>query len=317
MCCWCWTNTSYFAYITIQLIVKLGVNMIRSMTGYGKGEAVGPAGCCIIEVRAVNHRYGEVTVKLPRSFMAYEHEMRKAAGSRIKRGKADLFVQWEEAAGVAAASPVNLAAAKGYHAAFLELARELRLSPEIPLSLIVAQKNVLQETATEEQPDLLPLVLQALTAALDGLDTMRLREGEALAQDVRERRQGLAVLVSQVAERAPQVVEEYQSKLRQRLDKLLADTELDPQRLAQEVAVMADRCDVTEELVRLQSHFVQLDETLVLAEPVGRKLDFLMQELNREVNTIGSKANDATITALVVQMKAELEKMREQVQNIE
>lgn len=291
--------------------------MIRSMTGYGKGEAAGAAGCCVVEVRTVNHRYGEVAIKLPRGFLAYEHELRKVVGNRIKRGKTDLFVQWEEAAAVAQAPLVNLAAAKGYQAAFLELARELHLSPEIPLALIVNQKNVLQEAAAEQQPDLMPLVLQAVHAALEAHDAMRLREGEALEQDLRERRQGLAGLVAQVAERAPQVVEEYQLKLQQRLHKLLGDTELDPQRLAQEVALMADRCDVTEELVRLQSHFVQFDETLALAEPVGRKLDFLMQELNREVNTIGSKANDAQVTALVVQMKAELEKMREQVQNIE
>lgn len=291
--------------------------MIRSMTGYGKGDAAGSAGRCVVEVRAVNHRYGEVTVKLPRNFLAYEHEVRKLAGNRIKRGKADLFIQWEEAAGGVQVPPVNLAAAKGYHAAFLGLAHELRLSPEIPLSLIVAQKNVLQEAGGEEQPDLLPQVLQAVGGALDGLDAMRLREGEALMRDLQERRHVLAALVAQVAERAPHVVEEYQAKLRLRLAKLLEGAELDPQRLAQEVAVMADRCDVTEELVRLQSHFVQFDETLTLAEPVGRKLDFLIQELNREVNTIGSKANDAAITALVVQMKAELEKMREQVQNIE
>ena len=291
--------------------------MIKSMTGYGKGEAVTESGRCLVEVRTVNHRYGEVTVKLPRSFLAYEHEVRKAASSRIKRGKADLFIQWEEAAGAATVPPVNLAAARGYHAAFLDLAHELRLSPEISLSLILAQKSVLQEAATDEQPDLLPQVLQAVAGALDGLDAMRMREGEALRTDLQERRQGLAELVAQVTARAPQVVEEYQVKLQQRLEKLLNDTELDPQRLAQEVALLADRCDVTEELVRLQSHFAQFDETLALAEPVGRKLDFLMQELNREVNTIGSKANDATVTALVVQMKAELERMREQVQNIE
>lgn len=291
--------------------------MSKSMTGYGKGEVASERGRCLVEVRTVNHRYGEVTVKLPRSFMAYEHELRKAAANRIKRGKADLFVQWEEAAGAATVPPINLAAARGYHAAFLELAHELRLSPEISLALIVGQKNVLQEPVGEEQPDLLPQVLQAVTAALDGLDAMRLREGEALVQDLRERRQGLAELVAQVSARAPQVVEEYQGKLQQRLVKLLHDTELDPQRLAQEVALLADRCDVTEELVRLQSHFVQFDETLALTEPVGRKLDFLMQELNREVNTIGSKANDATVTSLVVQMKVEMERMREQVQNIE
>jgi uncharacterized protein (TIGR00255 family) len=174
-----------------------------------------------------------------------------------------------------------------------------------------------QESISEEPENLLASLLQAVQQALDGLDAMRLREGEALLIDLRTRRITLSGLVSQVRERSPQVVEEYQSKLQQRLDKLLAGTELDPQRLAQEVALLADRCDITEELVRLESHFTQFDETLNLQEAVGRKLDFLMQEINREVNTIGSKANDSAITSLVVQMKAELEKMREQVQNIE
>jgi len=146
---------------------------------------------------------------------------------------------------------------------------------------------------------------------------MRLREGEALADDLRQRRRTLEELVGQIGLRGPLMVEEYQLNLQQRLTKLLGNTELDSQRLFQEVALLADRCDVTEELVRLASHFVQFDETLNLREPVGRKLDFLMQELNREVNTIGSKSNDVEITSLVVTLKAEMEKMREQIQNIE
>ncbi|MDK9716970.1 MAG: YicC family protein [Trichlorobacter sp.] len=291
--------------------------MIKSMTGYGKGEAADIKGHCVVELKTVNNRYGEVSVKMPRSFLAYEHEVRKVVGARVKRGKADLFVQWEPATGEVVVPPLNHAVAKGYHQAFLDLAHELHVSAEIPLSLILAQRNVLQESASEEQGDLLPLVLQAVGQALDGLDGMRLREGEALQADLKGRRTDLAALVAQVRKRAPQVVDEYQQKLQQRLEKLLGGTELDPQRLAQEVALLADRCDITEELVRLESHFLQFDETLLLKEPVGRKLDFLMQEINREVNTIGSKANDSVITSLVVQMKAELEKMREQVQNIE
>lgn len=291
--------------------------MTRSMTGYGKGERLCVQGRFVVEVRTVNHRYGEVTVKMPRMFLAYEHAVRKEVASRVKRGKVDLFVQWEEGAGAAQLPPINHAAARGYYEAFQELARELRLSPEIPLSLIVAQRNVIQEAAGDEQPDLLDDLLTAVRAALDGLDAMRLREGEALLADLTMRREELAQLVGQVAERAPRVVGEYRERLQQRLAKLLDGAELEPQRLAQEVAVMADRCDITEELVRLHSHFKQFDDTLQLAEPVGRKLDFLMQEFNREVNTIGSKANDAEITALVVKLKAEMEKMREQVQNIE
>ncbi len=291
--------------------------MIRSMTGYGKGEAAETQGRCVVEVKTVNNRYGEVSIKMPRSFLSYEHDVRKAVGGRIKRGKADLFVQWEPAANIVVVPPINHAVAKGYHQAFLELAHELHVSAEIPLSLIISQKYVLQEAVSEESGDLIQVLMQAVQLALDSLDAMRLREGDALQADLKERRELLAGLVMQVRDRSPQVVEEYQLKLQQRLDKLLAGTELDPQRLAQEVALLADRCDITEELVRLESHFVQFDETLLLKEPVGRKLDFLMQEINREVNTIGSKANDAVITSLVVQMKAELEKMREQVQNIE
>lgn len=291
--------------------------MIRSMTGYGKGESVSSRGRCLVEVRSVNHRYGEVTVKLPRTFMACEHDVRKTASARIKRGKADLFVQWEAAVDASMATPVNIEAAKGYHAAFQQLAHELLMSPEIPLSLIVAQRNVIQESVAEDGTDLLPQVMEAAGLALDALDAMRLREGEALAGDLRLRRRTLEELVGQIRLRVPLMVEEYQIKLQQRLTKLLGDTEMDPQRLAQEVALLADRCDVTEELVRLASHFVQFDETLNLREPVGRKLDFLMQEMNREVNTIGSKSNDVEITSLVVTLKAEMEKMREQVQNIE
>ena len=292
--------------------------MIRSMTGYGKGEAVSSSGRCLVEVRSVNHRYGEVTVKMPRSFLACEHDVRKAVSARIKRGKTDLFVQWEPAAEAATAPPVNIEAAKGYHAAFQHLAHELLLSPEIPLSLIVSQRNVLQESVSDDgAEDLLPQVMEAAAKALEALDAMRLREGEALVADLRQRRQELAVLIERVRSRVPMMIEEHQLKLQQRLAKLLGDTELDPQRLAQEVALLADRCDVTEELVRLASHFVQFDETLGLREPVGRKLDFLMQEMNREVNTIGSKSNDLEITSLVVTLKAEMEKMREQVQNIE
>jgi len=291
--------------------------MIRSMTGYGKGEAVSPSGRCLVEVRSVNHRYCEVSVKLPRTFLACENELRKMAATRIKRGKVDLFVQWEPAADALLAPPVNIEVAKAYHAAFQQLAHELRLSPEIPLSLIVAQRNVIQESVLEDGTDLLPQVMEAAGLAFDALDAMRLREGEALTIDLHKRRRTLEELTGKIGLRVPLMVEEYQLKLQQRLAKLLGDTDMDPQRLAQEVALLADRCDVTEELVRLASHFAQFDETLNLQEPVGRKLDFLMQELNREVNTIGSKANDVEITSLVVTLKAEMEKMREQVQNIE
>ena len=186
----------------------------------------------MVEVKTVNNRYGEVSVKMPRSFLAYEHEVRKAVGVRVKRGKADLFVQWEPTASEVVVPPLNHAVAKGYHQAFLDLAHELHVSAEIPLSLIISQRNVLQETASEDQGDLLSLVLQAVEQALDGLDGMRLREGEALQSDLKTRRADLAALVAQVRERAPQVVDEYQQKLTAKTGKSCwGGTELDPQRL--------------------------------------------------------------------------------------
>ncbi len=292
---------------------------MNSMTGYGKGEAVSAAGRLTVEIKTVNNRYSELSVKMPRSFMAAELELRKLVAKKINRGKADLFVQWEPAMDATSVPPVNHAVAQGYKQAFVELAHELHLSADIPISLIVAQKNVLQETALEEDQDRFPLLQEAAERALDDLQRMRSAEGDLLSLDLEARRQTLSGLITDVATRAPLVVQEGSNRLRQRLEKLLAGSgaDLDPQRLVQEVAILADRSDITEELVRFQSHLAQFDGMLKQQEPVGRKLDFLMQEFNREVNTIGSKANDAEITRLVVQLKAELEKMREQVQNIE
>jgi uncharacterized protein (TIGR00255 family) len=177
---------------------------------------------------------------------------------------------------------------------------------------------VLRDVATViEDTEFLPQLMEAVKSACLAIDAMRSREGGVLATDLLARRSQIADWVHQVSERTPLMVAEYQQKLSARLEQLLGSTDLDPGRLAQEVALLADRCDITEELVRLASHFIQFDEALGLKEPVGRKLDFLMQEMNREVNTIGSKANDAIIAGLVIQIKAEMEKMREQVQNVE
>ncbi|MBT1076002.1 YicC/YloC family endoribonuclease [Geobacter grbiciae] len=292
--------------------------MIKSMTGYGKAVVETETGRTTVEIRSVNHRYGEVFVKMPRSFLAVENDVRKAVGDRLKRGKIEVFVQREEVAGGQQRPLVNVALARAYREAFDHLRTELGIYDPVTLPLILSQKDVLaaQEESSDEDA-LRAELLQGVRGAVEAMETMRMREGEALLADLRDRRQTLAMLIDRVAERAPAVVADYAQKLRERLAQLLADTTLDEARLAQEVALLADRCDVTEELVRFRSHLIQFDETLALAEPVGRKLDFLMQELNREVNTIGSKANDAAMAAIVVELKAELEKIREQVQNIE
>ncbi len=292
--------------------------MIKSMTGYGKGASLAEGGSFTVEIRSVNHRYGEISIRMPRSFIAMENEIKKLLGSQLKRGKIDVYVQWEEQASVDAAAQVDMELARGYAQLFKGLAVETGLSADIPLSLVLAQQGVFcDKKGTVVDEELLPRLVDAVREALASIDVMRCREGEALAVDLAGRRKLIADWVSEISARAPQVVAEYQQKLKARLEQLLEGAEVDPSRLAQEVALLADRCDVTEELVRLASHFDQFDETLALDEPVGRKLDFLMQEMNREVNTIGSKSSDVTITSLVIRIKAEMEKMREQVQNIE
>lgn len=293
--------------------------MIRSMTGYGKGEALSEQWRCTVEIRAVNHRYGEISVRMPRVFLALENEVKKSLAATLKRGKIDAYVQWEEAGGAAAMPSADLPLARGYADLFRSLGAELGVKDEPSLGLILAQKGVLGEAAAG-QPDpeeCREQIMSAVEGAVAAMDAMRRREGEALLNDLASRRAQVAHWVEQIRGRAPLVVEEYRQKLKLRLDQLLEGAEVDPARLAQEVALMADRCDVTEELVRLASHFAQFDEALTSAEPVGRKLDFLMQEMNREVNTIGSKSSDAEVTSLVIRIKAEMEKMREQVQNVE
>ena len=292
--------------------------MLKSMTGYGKGEATAPNGTFLVEIRAVNHRYGEISVRLPRSFYALENEVKKQAASLLKRGKIDISVQWDETAAANTAPQLDMAVARGYYDAYTRLSKELNLPQDAPLSLIMSQKGVMKEVAASaDETELQPYLLAAVESAVIALEGMRLREGEALADDLQARRKQVAEWSAHIGERTPQVVLEYRQKLKTRLDQLLEGTEMDEGRLAQEVALLADRSDITEELVRLSSHFNQFDEALRSSEPVGRKLDFLMQEMNREVNTIGSKSNDAGITNLVIQIKAEMEKMREQVQNVE
>jgi uncharacterized protein (TIGR00255 family) len=292
--------------------------MIKSMTGYGKGEASAEQGCFTVEIRSVNHRYGEVSVRMPRGFLALENDVKKTLAGFLKRGKIDVYIQWEEAGGAATMPQADIPLARGYAELMRNICAELGMKEHPSLGLILAQKGVLRDAAAVvEESEYLHQLMSAVQMAVSAIDAMRCREGEALLSDLTTRRALTAEWVDRIKERAPQVVIEYRQKLKQRLDQLLEGVEVDPTRLAQEAALMADRCDVTEELVRLASHFAQFDEALEADEPVGRKLDFLMQEMNREINTIGSKSSDAEITSQVVRIKAEMEKMREQVQNVE
>jgi len=292
--------------------------MLKSMTGYGKSESVTGSGKLSIEIRSVNHRYGEISIKLPRQFMSLESEIKKRVSNRFKRGKIDIFINFEQPSGAAASPQVNLAMAKAYHDAFLALNHHLGIYEPVPASIIISQKDVL--VSQEMAPDMEGVsaaLFTTLSDAMDSFGDMRCKEGGALFTEIAGRISIINELVETVAVRTPVAVAANVDRLKERIVKLLADVQLDEMRFAQEAALIADRMEVTEELVRLRSHFMQFDSLLSLNEPVGRKLDFLLQEMNREVNTIGSKANDAEIAAIVVELKSEMEKVREQIQNVE
>jgi uncharacterized protein (TIGR00255 family) len=292
--------------------------MIKSMTGYGKGQSLIDGVTVTVEVRSVNHRYGDVSVKAPRGLMASELEIKKKVGERLKRGKIDVFVTQETAAGSSALPTLNLPLANAYMQVFQNLAEAFPVSGGVPLALLAGQRDVvsLQEGGVPEET-LLRGVAEALTVALDMLEKMRLAEGAATLADFEQRLAGVEELLGQVESRAPQVPGEWRQRLQERLARYGQELEVDPQRLAQELAVFADRCDISEELTRFRSHLQQFRALFAGVEPVGRQLDFLVQELNREANTMGSKSNDAELTRLVVTLKSELEKIREQVQNVE
>lgn len=292
--------------------------MARSMTGFGRGEGVGPAGRIVAEAKAVNHRFSEVVFRMPRQFSALEDAAKKVIQGRIARGRVDVFVSWEAAA-QARGVKVDKELAIAYYSALKELGEEIGSKSELTLDTLAKLPDVLTVADAEvTAEDLWPPFEAAVTQAVENLVAMREREGQALVADVAARIDRIESLGSVIAAQAPNVVEDYRQRLTRRLEELLPQgNTVDPQRLAQEVALFADRSDISEEIQRLGSHIAQFRQALHSDESVGRKLDFLVQEIGREINTMGSKANDASITAQVVEAKTELEKVREQVQNIE
>ncbi|MBI5694709.1 MAG: YicC family protein [Nitrospirae bacterium] len=288
--------------------------MIKSMTGFGKAEAGG----FIVEMRSVNHKFLDVSVKMPRDLLALESRIKKAVGDRLSRGRVEIFVNRGGADEVKRAFKLNMDAARQYVGAMNELKSVFDLPGEVDLALITSMKDVITEEEVAEDIEAAWASLSsALSGGMDMLEKMRALEGEALAKDIASRAAFIESGIAAVEKLSPVTVQEYARKLRERVEKLSDGIELDPARLHQEVVMFADRCDVTEEVVRGRSHLAQLASMLESDEPVGRKMDFLLQEINREVNTMGSKASDQGIAHTVVGMKAELEKVREQVQNIE
>ena len=292
--------------------------MIKSMTGYGKGQGESEEVTLIVEIRSVNHRYSDVTVKSPRSLLPLEGEIKKIVSRRLKRGKIDIFINQEFAATAATIPTLNHPLASAYVEVFEQIRTLFPVDGGIPLSFFAAQRDVivLKEAVPAEEAVRSSLET-ALEKALNNIEGMRVAEGEATRHDMEARLENVRNMLAQVESRAPQVPQEWQVKIVERLDRLAKDFEWDPQRVAQEIAVFADRCDISEEIIRFKSHLKQFMALFDSAEPVGRQMDFLVQELNREVNTMGSKSNDAELTRIVVSIKSELEKVREQVQNVE
>lgn len=287
-----------------------------SMTGYGRGEVTG-AKSWTVEVRSVNHKFLDLSIKIPRKYLGLEERIKKEISAYYNRGHVDVYVNPGAEAGDNIRLAPNLPLARNYYQC-LEAIRE-DLSLEAPtLAMIQNYKEII--VAHEEEEDLeavWPRVSEALIQALTMAQGMREQEGEALKDELSQRLQEFAKTVETIAQDVPAIVQRRTEKLKERLAVLLQGVDLDPLRLAQEVAMMADKADVTEEVVRLRSHISQFSGFLAADEPVGRRLDFLLQEFLREINTLASKISDAPTAHLTVELKTEVEKLREQIQNIE
>ncbi len=292
--------------------------MVKSMTGYGRAEDT-LNGCTItVELRSVNNRYLDCNVRMPRLYLFAEETIKSRVQNTISRGKVDVFVTLDSTGGEQVQVSVNQPLADGYYAALTQLAERYGLSKDISVSLLSRFPDVLlAEKAEEDVEQRAQDICSVLDRALADFDQMRTREGARLETDVLSRAARIEELVGKVEERSPQTVAEYRAKLEARMNEVLSNTQLDPARILTEAAIFADKVAVDEETVRLRSHIGQLRHMLEQGGATGRKLDFLIQEFNREANTIGSKCSDVALSRVVVELKGEIEKIREQVQNIE
>ncbi|SPF40239.1 conserved hypothetical protein [Candidatus Desulfosporosinus infrequens] len=292
--------------------------MANSMTGFGRGEASENGYQFSVELKSVNHRFLEIIVRLPRNFASFEERIRKTLQERFQRGRIEVYVNVVETEGRKRLVKVDKDLALSYDKTLKDLALALHTAHETDIYRLVTLPDVLSVVEPEIDLDTLwRACAESLLKAADGFGQMRCSEGEKLTIDLLQRLDLIAEYLQTITERAPSVVTDYHERLQERIQILLGEVELDATRLSNEVVYFADRASITEELVRFDSHLTQSREALRSPELVGRKLDFLVQEMNREINTIGSKANDLRIGQQVVNVKSELEKIREQIQNLE
>lgn len=292
--------------------------MLKSMTGFGRAEGDTTLGKVVVESRSVNHRYCDINIKLPKRLNVFENRIKEIIRSQISRGRIDISFRLENLGEEKVKLSVDLDLAQQYYQVLEDLKERLQLKDEITLTLLAGAKDLI--TAKEETGNIEPFwqeIVPILAQSLKNMDDMKRLEGESLAKDLRQRLDPIAQELQTIKQQFPPRLKTTLKRLQEKLRSLLEGMEVDPLRFQQEIAFLAERTDITEEIVRAESHLAQFSSFLEEKEPVGRKMDFLLQEIHREVNTVSAKVNDAEISQRVVEMKSGLEKIREQVQNIE
>lgn len=292
--------------------------MIQSMTGFGRGEAANEKYKVTIEMKSVNHRYLDLSVRLPRKLNFYEPAIRNQVKEFAKRGKIDIFVSMEQLQENAESIQYNPQIAAAYLSGISQMADEFSIGGTIQAYQLARFPDVFTKAEEDDnEEEWIPIVTQALRDACEKFAESRRIEGEKLAKDLSEKLDHISDLVDKIETRSPQIVEEYRKKITEKVEQLLGDTQIDENLLATEIVMFSDKICVDEEMVRLRTHVEHVKETLAVGENIGRKLDFLIQEMNREANTTLSKANDSEVSEYGIDLKTEIEKIREQIQNIE
>lgn len=292
--------------------------MLKSMTGFGRAEGETRLGKVVAESRSVNHRYCDISIRLPKRLSPFENRIKEIIRSQVSRGKIDVSLRLDTVGEEKVQLSVDLDLAQQYYRALQHLRENLQLKDEITLNLLAGAKDLI--TAKEESGEIEPYwqeILPILNQSFKDMDEMKRLEGESLTKDLQHRLERIVQQLETIKQRFPSHLKVSLNRLRERLHSLLEGMEVDASRFQQEIAFLTERMDITEEIVRAESHLTQFLSLLKGDEPVGRKMDFLLQEIHREVNTLSAKANDAEISQKVVEVKSELEKIREQVQNIE
>lgn len=291
---------------------------MNSMTGYGKGVSERDGRKITVEIKAVNHRFLDLTVKMPKTFNFADDALRKRIKGNVNRGHLDVYVNYEDMRSEKNELFVDTELAKKYFNASVDISDKLSLNNNVGVYELMRMPDVVSDKETEDSEEiLLELLLDALDKAITRLNDMRKREGALIKDDISSRLNTICGIVGDIAKRSPEVIGEHKEKLRKRLSEALDGVEVDESKLLNELVFYVDKVGIDEELTRLNAHIKHFNEILLLKEPIGRQIDFLVQEMNRETNTIGSKCNEINISSYVVALKTEIEKVREQIQNIE